>query len=151
MSQEIERKFLIRHLPAPLDSMKGTPIAQGYLSIEPQGNQVRLRKKGVDAILTVKRGQGIVREEHEIALTPTQFEALWPLTTGRRLTKVRYETPYDGKIVEIDVYGGINEGLIVAEVEFETESAAEAFIPPEWLGKDVSNCPEYGNPYLARE
>jgi len=151
MNQEIERKFLLKQLPPLFDQMKSAPIEQGYLAIEPHGNQVRLRKKGETVSLTVKRGDGLVRAEHEIELTPEQCAALWPLTAGRRLTKQRYETPYAGRIIEIDVYGGKNSGLVVAEVEFDSAQAAHAFVPPDWFAQDVSERPEYSNRNLARE
>jgi len=151
MNQEIERKFLLRHLPPPFEQSAGVPIAQGYLAIEPGGPQVRLRKAGERAFLTAKRGLGIVREECEIALTPAQWEALWPLTEGRRLTKRRHEVPYGERKIEIDVYGGAHTGLVVAEVEFESEEAARSFTPPEWFAEEVSGRPEYSNRNLARE
>ena len=151
MNQEIERKFLLKQLPPHFEQLRGAPIEQGYLAIEPNGNQVRLRKKGETFSLTAKRGEGLVRDEHEIELTPAQFAALWPLTAGRRLTKQRYETPYAGRTIEIDVYGGINSGLVVAEVEFDSELAAREFVPPDWFAQDVSERPEYSNRNLARE
>ena len=112
---------------------------------------MRLRKKGESAWLTVKRGEGLVRAEHEIELTPAQFAALWPLTAGRRLTKRRSEIPHAGRTVAIDVYEGQNSGLVVAEVEFESAEAARAFVPPGWFAQDVSARPEYSNCNLARE
>jgi len=149
---EIERKFLLRALPPHFAEVKGTPIDQGYLAVEPSGRQVRLRKRGGTFCLTAKGSQqGYAREEIEIALTPAQFSALWPLTAGRRLTKERFEVPLEGRIVEIDVYGGGNRGLVAAEVEFESEEAAHAFTPPEWFAEDISERPEYSNRNLARE
>lgn len=151
MSQEIERKFLLRTLPPQLERAKGVPVAQGYLAIEPGGLQVRLRKKGEAPWLTVKRGEGMVREEHEVELAPAQFEALWPLTAGRRLTKTRHVIPYGDLRIEVDIYTGANQGVVVAEVEFESEEAARSFIPPDWFAEDVSDRPEYSNRNLARE
>ena len=151
MHQEIERKFLLKQLPPLFEGAEGAPIEQGYLAIEPKGCQVRLRKKGALFFLTAKRGEGTVRDEHEIELTPAQFEALWPMTAGRRLTKTRHEIPYEGWTVEIDIYSGKNSGLVVAEVEFDSEEAARNFVPPAWFGQDVSDRPEYGNRNLARE
>ena len=151
MNQEIERKFLLKQLPPHFDKMRGAPIEQGYLAIEPHGNQVRLRKRGEAVSLTVKRGKGLVRAEHEIELTLAQFAALWPLTAGRRLAKQRFETPYAGQTIEIDVYSGKNSGLVVAEVEFESAQAAREFVPPDWFAQDVSERPEYSNRNLARE
>ncbi len=93
----------------------------------------------------------MVREEHEIELTPAQFETLWPLTAGRRLTKTRYAIPCAGRTIEIDVYEGKNRGLVVAEVEFDSENAARHFVPPDWFAEEVSDRPEYSNRNLARE
>ena len=151
MNQEIERKFLLKTLPPPFDRLTGVPIQQGYLALEPGGNQVRLRKMGESAFLAVKRGEKLARTEHEIELSALQCATLWPLTAGRRLTKQRYKLPHAGRIIEIDVYGGIHRGLVVAEVEFESEAAAHTFVPPEWFGEDVSDRPEYSNCNLARE
>jgi CYTH domain-containing protein len=149
---EIERKFLLRALPPGFETLHGAPIEQGYLAMEPSGCQVRLRKKGAALFLTAKGApQGYAREEIEIALAPAQFDALWPLTAGRRLTKKRFDLPWGGRTVEIDVYGGGNHGLVVAEVEFESEAAAHAFTPPEWFAEDVGDRPEYSNRNLARE
>ncbi|MEI8235345.1 MAG: CYTH domain-containing protein [Verrucomicrobiota bacterium] len=149
---EIERKFLLRALPPGFETLQGTPIAQGYLAVEPGGRQVRLRKKGTSFFLTAKSApKGYARDEIEIELTPAQFDALWPLTGGRRLTKKRFEAPFGGRTVEIDVYGGKHQGLVVAEVEFESEAAAHAFAPPEWFAEDISARPEYSNRNLASE
>jgi CYTH domain-containing protein len=99
--------------------------------------------------LTFKRGVGNAREEREINLTPEQFAALWPATLGRRLSKTRYEIPFRDRIVEIDIYHGRHEGLIVAEVEFADEKSCAAFERPDWLGDDVTGDPRYSNQLLA--
>ncbi len=152
MNQEIERKFLVKALPPEFDQTPGAAIEQGYLALEPSGRQVRLRKKGETLLLTAKGGNnGFSRAELEVELTPAQFETLWPLTAGRRLRKKRHDLPWREHTVEIDVYGGINQGLVVAEVEFATEEEARRFAPPAWLGRDVSGEAAYGNPNLARE
>ena len=149
---EIERKFLLRTLPPGFETLRGAPIAQGYLATEPDGRQVRLRKKGSSLFLTAKGApRGYARQEIEIELTPAQFAALWPLTAGRRLAKKRFEVPFGGRVIEIDVYGGKHQGLVVAEVEFESEAAARAFAPPEWFAEDISARPEYSNRTLATE
>jgi len=147
--REIERKFLVRRLPDNLSSFPHAEIAQGYLAIAPKGVQVRLRKAGEKHSLTYKRNDGAAREEREIALTAEQFAILWPATADKRLTKTRYDVPFECYTVEIDIYSGRHEGLVVAEVEFEDEAAARSFQPPEWLGKDVSRERRYSNQLLA--
>ena len=106
-------------------------IEQGYLALEMGGVQVRLRKTGANLSLTYKRNRDAAREEREVALTPEQFEVLWPATAERRLSKTRYDIPLGGLVVEIDVYGGRHEGLVVAEVEFSDEKEAADFAPPD--------------------
>ena len=147
--REIERKFLVRRIPDALTSYPHAEMTQGYLVTAPGGVQVRMRKAGAKHSLTYKRGRGNAREEREIELTPEQFAVLWPATEGRRLTKIRYDVPCGDHVVEIDVYSGKHEGLVVAEVEFDDERSARDFRVPEWLGKDVSHDPRYSNQLLA--
>jgi CYTH domain-containing protein len=148
-NREIERKFLVRRLPDGLTSYPSNEISQGYLVSRASGLQVRLRKSGPHYCLTFKRGRGRVREEREIELSAAQFDKLWPATEGKRLVKTRYEIPLGQRVVEIDVYHERHEGLVVAEVEFDTEESAKNFRPPDWLGDDVTGDPRYSNQLLA--
>ena len=150
-SREIERKFLLKRLPEELKRSRRYVIAQGYLATEPAGRQVRLRKKGKTASLTFKMGRGAAREEREIKLSPKQFAALWPGTAGRRLRKVRYEIPWRGLLIEIDIYRGKNAGLVVAEVEFPNLAMCRKFKPPSWFGREVTGEKRYSNVRLANE
>ncbi|HYI20768.1 MAG TPA: CYTH domain-containing protein [Solirubrobacteraceae bacterium] len=147
---EIERKFLVRELPPGLGEHRAEPIAQGYLATAPDGVEVRIRRRGDATLLTVKSGPAMVRVEEEIAIEADRFDALWPLTAGRRLDKVRHYVPLeDGLVVELDVYGGALDGLMTAEIEFPAEAAALAFSPPPWLGEEVTGDPAYANQNLA--
>jgi len=83
-------------------------------------------------------------------MSEAQFEALWPLTEGRRIEKTRYEISAGQRLmIELDVYGGGLEGLVVAEVEFPTRAEAEAFDAPPWFGPDVTDDERYKNQRLA--
>ena len=146
-TEEIERKFLVWEVPADLAERPSSEIAQGYLAIEPDGSEVRLRRRGGEDTLTVKTGRGRVRGEKEIVLTAQQFDALWPLTEGRRVVKTRYLV---GPI-ELDVYAGALSGLVVAEVEFASEADAERFIAPQWFAADVTDDDAYKNRQLATD
>jgi CYTH domain-containing protein len=148
---EIERKFLVKRLPADLKRFPSALILQGYLATELRGAQVRLRKHGQVCSLAFKRRRGYRREEREIRLTQTQFDALWPGTSGRRLRKTRYEIPWNARIIEIDVYRGMHRGLVVAEVEFPNRGACDRFKPPDWLGREVTGNKRYSNVRLACE
>jgi adenylate cyclase len=147
--REIERKFLIKRLPENLEKFPHDEIMQGYLAVASGGIQVRLRKKGAIRSLTFKRGNREAREEREIRLSAEQFDALWPATLGRRLTKVRYEVPWEEHTVEIDIYNGRHHGLVVAEVEFPDKKSCVAFKPPDWMGEDVTGKSRYSNVALA--
>ncbi|HKH41052.1 MAG TPA: CYTH domain-containing protein [Solirubrobacterales bacterium] len=144
---EIERKFLVPDPPA-LDGTEADEIEQGYLAIGAEG-EVRLRRKGENLLLTAKRGSGLTRDEAEVELDRDAFERLWPLTVGRRLHKRRHLLPRGDLKVEVDVYEGELEGLVVAEVEFAGEDEARRFEPPEWIGAEVTGDDRYLNETLA--
>ena len=150
-SREIERKFLVKHLPLAILHSRHYRISQGYLANERGGRHVRLRKKSRTASLTFKVGRASNREEREIRLSPKQFATLWPATAGRRLRKMRYEVPWKNLTIEIDVYHGRNHGLIVAEVEFPNQTSRRKFKPPAWFGREITGEKRYSNVKLARE
>ncbi len=140
---------MLRQLPDRLSEFPHEEIEQGYLAIEADEVQVRLRKRGAICSLTFKRGNKQAREEREIRLSQEQFDALWPATENRRLTKTRYNVPWRNWIVEIDMYSGRHEGLIVAEVEFEDEASCATFAPPDWFDREVTGESRYSNVALV--
>ena len=146
---EVERKFLVPTPPDWLSSCTVEEIEQGYLAIEGDEIEVRLRRSGTDSYLTVKRGSGPQRVEVEIEVGAEQFEALWALTAGRRLSKARHHVRTDGGDIEVDVYRGTLEGLITAEIEFPPGDQPQSFEPPEWLGDELTGDPAYANKSLA--
>jgi CYTH domain-containing protein len=148
MGTEIERKFVLAEAPAWLGETPSEPIEQGYLTTGDEA-EVRVRKVGGGAKLTVKTGRGLERGETEIDLDAAQFEALWPLTAGRRIEKTRHYHEHAGTTIAVDVYSGANQGLFVAEVEFPSAIAAEAFSPPAWLGEEVTGDERWANATLA--
>lgn len=149
MALEIERKFLITDIPFVPASYPHKEIMQGYFLDEGE-KVVRLRKKGNDYFLTRKRGHGLSREEHEEELSASLFEELRNNIDDRYLEKTRYEIPYQGATIELDVYKGKLHGLIVAEVEFTSEKDAKSFTPPERFGKELTEVREASNAYLAK-
>ncbi|HEY2714603.1 MAG TPA: CHAD domain-containing protein [Solirubrobacterales bacterium] len=149
MASEIERKFVLEAMPPAAAAVPASAIEQGYLAVD-EGVEVRLRRANGERLLTAKRGHGESREEVELRLYGEQYEALWPLTAGRRLRKRRRRLPLgEGLVAEIDSYEGELAGLLVAEVEFPSEAASHAFQPPGWLGREVTGDPAYANQALA--
>lgn len=145
---EIERKFLVDAIPAGVSAEEGELLRQGYLALDGM-TEVRLRLQQGGASLTIKHGGGRTRIEEALELDERQAEALWPLTDGRRVEKVRRRVDHDGHTVEIDEYSGALAGLCVAEVEFADEASAAAFGPPGWFGAEVTDDDRYKNRRLA--
>ncbi len=149
---EIERKYLVRELPADLDSYPHVEIEQGYLCTSPT---LRIRRMGDAYILTVKekvRGttSAIVNREEEFSLSADKYNLLKSKCDGNFVSKTRYRIPLGGGLTaELDLFHGPHEGLRLVEVEFPTTEAADRFTPPAWFGPDVSTDPRYRNSYLA--
>lgn len=151
VAAEVERKFLLAEAPDRLRDCASARIEQGYVALA-EGVEVRLRRTGDRRLLTVKRGDGEVREEVEVDLGDDRFAALWPLTESRRLRKTRYLVPLgDGLVAEVDVYEDDLQGLVSAEVEFGSEQRSLDFRPPRWLGEEVTGDRRYANRSLALE
>lgn len=146
---EIERKFLVDNLPDAGILSAPTSIDQGYLTAESGELEVRLRRKGDHYFQTIKQGQGLSRVQTEVALSREQFDAMWPHTEGRRVVKRRHEIPHGPHIIELDVFGGSLEGLLIAEVEFDSVDRAREFDPPEWFEEEVTDDARYQNRSLA--
>lgn len=147
--RELERKFLISEMPKDLESYPHKEVTQGYLAIMDNGTEVRLRQDGDEYFETIKSGDGKDRSEHQAELTKEQYDAIWQATEGRRVNKTRYKIPHDDSIIELDIYRGELEGLVVAEVEFTTPDEMENFIPLSWFGEEKSDDKRYKNQSLA--
>ena len=145
---EIERKFLVKKLPEDLKQYECRQLEQGYLCTEPV---VRIRRSDDTYTLTYKGKGLLVREEYNLPLTKESYEHLRSKADGRILTKKRYLIPMEGTeyTIELDIFLGEYEGLKLAEVEFPSEEAALAFVPPEWFGREVTFTGEYQNSRLA--
>jgi adenylate cyclase len=148
MGVEIERKFLI--IKDKLPTLKnGINIRQAYIANSPERN-VRVRTKGEKAFLTIKtKGKGIRRKEFEYEIPYTDAEELFKICEGKIIDKTRYELHLDGLLWELDVFHGVHQGLILAEVELESED--QQIEIPNWIGQEVSTDPRYYNASLAKE
>ena len=153
---EIEKKFLVRELPEALDTLDKKVIEQGYLCVDPV---VRIRRSNDDYILTYKSNYGIddkegtgvrVNNEIEVPLGREGYLHLKAKTDNHTIEKVRYLVPLeDGHTAELDIFGGVLDGLRIVEVEFADEKDAEQFTPPSWFGENVSDDVRYSNSFLS--
>lgn len=145
---EIERKFLIKSLPENLEEYPFHIIEQGYLCTSPV---VRIRQQDDAYVLTYKSGGMMAREEYNLPLTREAYEHLKKKIDGNLISKKRYVIPEKNNLnIELDLFSPPFEWLVLAEVEFPTEEAARAYIPPSWFGEDVTYSGKYHNSYLSR-
>lgn len=148
---EIERRFVPDDAPDDLEQHPSEAIRQGYLAEGDRKVVVRVRQRDDRFVLTVKGGAEPAQTEVEVDLSEEQFEALWPFTEGKRVTKTRYSIALDdGHTAEVDRYEKALDGCLVAEVEFDSEAASEAFEPPSWLGREVTGNYRYRAHALAQ-
>lgn len=153
---EIERKFLVTHLPQDLSAYPFHQIEQGYLCTKPV---VRVRRQDDEYYLTYKGGGKMVREEYNLPLNQDAYTHLLKKTDGYRIRKTRYRIALSGPgrtveedtplVAELDIFSEPGE-LIMVEVEFPSEAAAQAFAAPDWFGEEVTFSKEYHNSYMSR-
>jgi len=147
---EIERKFLVTSETFKKEAFVQNRIAQGYLSSVP-GRTVRVRIKGNVGFLTIKGASnesGLSRFEWEKEIPLNEAKALLQLCEEGVIDKTRFEVKMGNHTFEIDEFYGENQGLILAEIELNSET--EAFEKPAWLGKEVTNDKRYYNSYLSK-
>lgn len=149
MQYEIERKFLVKSNDFEVLATKQYPILQGYISSS-ETNTVRIRMKGTQAFITIKGASsedGLIRPEWEQPLDKSSFDMLWQLCLPGKIEKTRYEVQHENHCIEVDVFHGDNEGLIVAEIELK--AADEVVEMPDWVGEEVTGIAKYYNSQLA--
>ncbi len=147
---EIERKFLVKSNDFKEQAFAKNKIAQGYLSSVPE-RTVRVRIKGEKAYLTIKgigHQGGMTRFEWENQIPLDEAAELLKLCEKGKIEKTRYEIKSGNHVYEVDEFYGENEGLIMAEIELQSET--ESFEKPEWLGEEVTNDKRYYNAYLSQ-
>ncbi|MDX1363806.1 MAG: CYTH domain-containing protein [Arenibacter latericius] len=147
---EIERKFLVNSEAFKEGSVNSYRITQGFLNTDPR-RTVRVRIKGDSGFLTVKgkgNDKGTTRFEWETSIPVEEAEALMKLAEPGVIEKMRYEVPVGEHLFEVDEFFGDNTGLLVAEVELNSED--EAYETPVWLGEEVTGNNKYYNSQLSK-
>lgn len=147
MAKEIERKFLVKG-DAWRSLAEGVSYRQGYLNSQKE-RTVRIRTVGEKAYLTLKGPtRGVTRTEFEYEIPYEDCLAmLEELAEKPIIEKKRYRIPAGSYVWEVDEFFGVNEGLILAEIELPSEDAV--FEKPDWIGEEVSGDPRYFNSSLV--
>ena len=148
MGTEIERKYLVRG-DAWRALAKGVHYRQGYLNSAKE-RTVRIRSMGDKAYITIKGlTVGASRPEYEYEIPVADADAMLDGLAERPLIeKRRYKIPHGGVTIEVDEFLGENAGLVVAEVELQSED--QRFDKPAWFGEEVTGDPRYYNANLVR-
>jgi CYTH domain-containing protein len=148
--KEIERKYLVQQNDFSfLNSVEGKKIKQAYIQNE-EDRTVRIRTKADKAFLTIKIGKDTLsRDEFEYQIPVKDALSMMEIMNLKVLSKTRYEIKFENNLWEVDVFEGKLDGLIIAEIELESED--ESFNKPVWLGREVTNEPSYLNAKLIEK
>lgn len=146
MGVEIERRFLVQG--DAWKTGKAETVRQGYLNPD-KDRTVRVRIAGSTAFLTVKGiTRNRTRSEFEYEIPVSDAQELLSLCEGLIIEKVRYTVVHAGARWEIDEFRGANAGLVIAEIELQSED--EIFERPSWLGEEVTDDAHYYNANLVK-
>lgn len=147
MAIEIERKFLVKEKPFSI-AKRSLKINQGYI-INEKSKVIRVREKGDDYFLTIKGNNiGISRLEYDFPISKEDAkELIFHFCKTTLIEKTRHYIEHKGHTWEVDEFHGKNNGLIVAEIELESED--EKFEKPDWVGEEVTQDDRYYNMNLA--
>ena len=148
--KEIERKFLVKKEAfAKLNLSQGEEILQGYLKNTPTLT-IRIRATKNLAFITIKGAtKGISRDEFEYEIPKKDALELFDKYISQKIKKKRYSIIFENKKWEIDVFSEGLLGLIIAEVELNSEF--EQLVVPPWCGKEVSTDSRYFNAELIKQ
>jgi len=151
MATEIERKFLVVGDGWRAQAVRSETFRQGYITTgEHSRGSVRVRVSGQRAWLNLKSAtRGISRLEFEYPIPLEDADQILDsLCESPIIDKTRHYVPFAGRTWEVDVFEGENAGLVIAEVELETENASLSL--PEWVGNEVTDDLRYYNACLVK-
>ena len=149
MAIEIERKFIVnKELWEKVDKPAGNSLVQGY--IHSDGNKtIRIRTANKKGFITIKgksSADGLSRAEFEYEIPESDALELLNLFTDKAINKIRYKILFEGFIWEVDIFEGNNSGLIIAEIELQSEE--QSFTKPDWIAQEVTGDIRFYNSYL---
>lgn len=149
MATETERKFLVTG-DFRSSAVRKIEITQGYLSVDPM-KTIRIRITDEKGFITIKspRKTGMLsRGEWEFVIPVEDARELMDICLPGRVIKTRYIVPFGQHKYEVDVFHDKNEGLIIAEIELNSED--EEYQKPGWLGEEVTGDPRYYSSMLIK-
>ncbi len=147
---EIERKFLVRNEDYKRQASSSSRIQQGYICSS-HGRTVRVRIRDNRGYLTIKGPSGengLARYEFEKEITLDEAQQLMKLCEPGVIDKTRFLVKSGEHTFEVDEFYGENEGLVMAEVELKSED--EAFVKPDFIGREVTGDRRYYNSHLLK-
>ena len=149
MAIEIEKKFLIKHIPFKQITCSHK-IKQGYI-VKDINKVIRVREKNNQYFITIKGNKiGLSRFEFEYSIPKEDGEKLLnEFCENGFIKKTRHYVTFEKHTWEIDEFHEQNEGLIVAEIELKSEN--ENFKIPDWFKKEVTNDSKYYNMNLLQK
>lgn len=144
MGVEIERKFLVKKEKwLAIRPTSGSNIIQGYLQKDPN-KTVRIRVKNQCGFITIKgKTKGVTRSEFEYEIPLDEAKKMIHAFCEKHIEKTRYVVEVDGFTWEVDEFLSPKKGLILAEIELESEK--QQFSLPDWVDKEVSHDAQYFN------
>lgn len=147
MPKEIERKFLVKDDGWRMSVAEIINLRQAYIaSMEDRSVRVRLANREI-ATVTIKIGRAMTRDEFEYTIPVADAEDLMAAAIGLVIEKTRHKIPFKGFTWEVDVFSGAHQGLVIAEVEMQSEDDNPEL--PDWLGEEVTGQFRYSNQALA--
>ena len=149
--QEIERKFLVKSMAFKREAFKTSEISQGFLNSD-KHRTVRIRLTDDQGFLTIKgksSASGLTRYEWEKEISVVDAKDLLKLCEPGLISKMRYYVKVNQHVFEVDEFYGENKGLVIAEVELNSEQ--ENFQSPDWIGEEVTGQIKYYNAMLAKK
>jgi len=148
MATEIERKFRVDGDGWREAVMSRSRLTQAYL-MTGENRSLRVRIENDNrATLCIKIGaSSLQREEFEYPIPIADARAMVRQAMGNVIEKTRHLIHHHGYLWEVDVYHGVYDGLVIAEVELE--QADETPPLPDWAGLEVTTDKRYSNASLA--
>lgn len=148
MATEIEHKYLVnKELWLQVVPDKSIEIKQGYLLTDPN-KTIRVRTKGQVGYITIKgKTTGASRPEFEYEIPLADANQLIANFCSNVIEKTRHYVFYKNNTWEVDVFDGLNQGLIVAEIELNSEE--ELYQKPDWATINVTDDAKYANSNLS--